>query len=623
MKRNQLVVVILMCLQIYHQHLVVTHILSNNEFVTLVVDICSYYGHRESIVVISDLEEDSISFLYNFVRKLEYPVLVYVPSLHVNNAMSRNHKIGRRFTVVLVLTSVKSLIRTMEFAQTLPVWNPQEKIIVVTTSSTSDSSKLNFHRILWRERVLNSVIVSQKCCQLLSNEHEYVEDRNCCCVVVSTYFPFEDNFITIKLCDNKNLNTMTEYTDKMKNQLINMNGYPIPISGFNLMPYSERRYEENKVEYFGYAGKMLEELVRRVNFTPNFVKQYSTVNFGYELPNGSWTGVMRDVVVGEAELSFNVFLMIISEFDIVDFTFPLSIDSLHFLAPKSHCLPQWRSILLPFRICLWPAIVSSALVVWISFRGVETISRRLRKSQLPKHNFFYILSILVRISVQQPEPLEFRFIFLSWAFSSLIFSSAYEGSLVGFLTTPTFYPEIKTFQDIAESDLKITSDPSIMHFLQKSSTRPLQQLYKNYEPVTSYNDAIHEVAFKRKSLFYSTRELLVYQSRSNVSLKDGQLPVHIVEESFGTFCLSYIMSKNSPYLPRINGIISRAAEAGFLGKWVDDTISNGYALGDLLQENTILSLSHLQAPFYLFIVGHTLSLIVVAIEMILYKLSLW
>jgi hypothetical protein len=111
--------------------------------------------------------------------------------------------------------------------------------------------------------------------------------------------------------------------------------------------------------------------------------------------------------------------------------------------------------------------------------------------------------------------------------------------------------------------------------------------------------------------------------QANYQLADGTDLVHTMNECPRYHYLGYVVPKGSPFLPQLNNLIRRYAEAGLINKWYQDTVRaitnrhNYHAKPNKQNETRPFKLLELQIAFFIYIVGVFLCLTVFVAEILL------
>lgn len=72
-----------------------------------------------------------------------------------------------------------------------------------------------------------------------------------------------------------------------------------------------------------------------MNFTPKFIIE-SDLNFGWKMPNGSWTGMLRRIETGEIDIGANDYWLSYDRSQDFHFSFPFEMHHLTMLIKKTN-----------------------------------------------------------------------------------------------------------------------------------------------------------------------------------------------------------------------------------------------------------------------------------------------
>ncbi|XP_063860655.1 probable glutamate receptor [Scylla paramamosain] len=114
----------------------------------------------------------------------------------------------------------------------------------------------------------------------------------------------------------------------------------------------------------GPMGALLAVLAHTLNFTCRVVSPPDAV-WGSQLPNGSWTGMIGQVVRQEADLAPGPFGMIYSRTKAVDFSTFLSFDGRSILSRKGTPEINPWGFLFPLTGTVWGTVAAALAVVWL------------------------------------------------------------------------------------------------------------------------------------------------------------------------------------------------------------------------------------------------------------------
>lgn len=109
-------------------------------------------------------------------------------------------------------------------------------------------------------------------------------------------------------------------------------------------------------------------LAAKLNFTPNFIVDYSDTNAGHLWPNGSWSGLFKKVLNGEIDIGANGLWKTSLRSEIVDFSFPFTLEEISMLVKKTDEDHKYL-FLAPFT---WD--VSLEILFWLSTTNIAILA---------------------------------------------------------------------------------------------------------------------------------------------------------------------------------------------------------------------------------------------------------
>ncbi|KAK8407421.1 hypothetical protein O3P69_002150 [Scylla paramamosain] len=115
----------------------------------------------------------------------------------------------------------------------------------------------------------------------------------------------------------------------------------------------------------GPMGAILAVLAHTLNFTCRVVSPPDAV-WGSQLPNGSWTGMIGQVVRQEVDLGLGPFGMIYSRTKAVDFSTLISFEARSILSRKGTPEINPWGFLFPLTGTVWGTVAAALAVVWLA-----------------------------------------------------------------------------------------------------------------------------------------------------------------------------------------------------------------------------------------------------------------
>ncbi len=191
----------------------------------------------------------------------------------------------------------------------------------------------------------------------------------------------------------------------------------------------------------GLSINLLERLGRDLNFT---FQLYMTPDERYgDRENGSWNGMVEDLINGAAHMAVAAFSITRSRGTVVDFSHPYFYSGFSILVAERKRSPPIYAFMEPFDTWVWTSIAISATVVavalslleWNSPFGLNPWGRK-RKTNYTLGsalNMVYAIMFQHTIKTKSPKAWPSKWLQNFWAGVSIFFYSSYTANLAAFL----------------------------------------------------------------------------------------------------------------------------------------------------------------------------------------------
>ncbi|KAK9504028.1 hypothetical protein O3M35_010471 [Rhynocoris fuscipes] len=125
-------------------------------------------------------------------------------------------------------------------------------------------------------------------------------------------------------------------------------------------------------EYGGLEVQILKSLSEAMNFQILF---YEPTNadveaWGRKQLNGTYSGILGEIIAGKCDMALGNFLYTPYNLEHLDLSRPYTTQCFTFLTPESTNDNSWKTLILPFKVNMWIAIIFTLLVGSIIFYGL-------------------------------------------------------------------------------------------------------------------------------------------------------------------------------------------------------------------------------------------------------------
>ncbi|XP_021924652.1 probable glutamate receptor [Zootermopsis nevadensis] len=290
--------------------------------------------------------------------------------------------------------------------------------------------------------------------------------------------------------------------------------------------------------------------------------------YGSRMENGSWNGIIQMVISNEVHVGVGDFTVTAGRSAVVDCLAPLIISSLNVFirVPDQSGIVVWGRYVAPFSLGLWVAVATAVCALSFCLWLTAALQAREKKFAATEA-MFYVFGTLC----QQGQPdsavcTAVRAVELTSYMTSLVLFAGYSAYLVSSQTVQHTVLPFRSLQGLLEDGsygLGLAQNSSHLNLFDAETEGLKSIVYKtlisphkndmpagNLEGFTRVCDSRHKYAFM-------------------ASLYVGQywamkLPCHFttLPDTFYPECLTFVISKNSPYKKLINWNLLRLRESG-------------------------------------------------------------
>ncbi|KYN11384.1 PREDICTED: uncharacterized protein LOC108768252 [Trachymyrmex cornetzi] len=522
------------------------------------------------------------------------------------------------------------------------IWKAvNQYLIIVTTPNTISPGEI--FQTVWKiYGVYRIVIIS-------------IEDDFRC---LRRYLPFEKNRqnkygVIRKICLMDQKDNVELYTN-----FENLNGYPIHVVMFSpwKVTFDNDTNRSNVIKNFDKLDTKAKWLLEQAMGTEFHITELPSVN-SFNRSYDPFLRALQYIEDGESEIIIINFLVHeYKGYRRYEFTASLYEDKLCLIAPTAGFVPKSYMPIMSFASNLWVALAIYNILVsvlWflikyysVSFRRRKAVLLPLirttgyvlsQRSDLPLRIHPYVSSCfdLVETSCyplkedggSAGSTTAQRAFLIGTLFFGLIVTSLYQSCLMFSLSNPFHYPELNTLEDIACSNFTIITKYNNLKENTFSGTTTLDnKLRSKVELLNSDKLTYDFVAFGKRMIGIVRQSVVNLEDMSKYYDVDGNNLLHIVEECPTTSTLSYIIRLHSPYRERINELLLRMQQMGFVRLWYEQVAYPPYVAEqkrkmDKSERKIKLTMEHYSLTFIGLTIGLLSCILVFLVEIYFAKKS--
>jgi hypothetical protein len=227
-------------------------------------------------------------------------------------------------------------------------------------------------------------------------------------------------------------------------------GCPIKISTFESEPavmYPSFSEDGRTVIYeSGLEINMLQMIQKATNISTVFRHPPSDGTWGILLENGSWTGILRELIEGVSDMAFGAlyYRCHISN-DVIECTKPYIYDETIWYVPCAHSNPRWISLSRVFKLSLWLSFIMGYIIVSVIIWAIVKVSNAVAtiENQSSTYTnrtkcFLNVWAIILGVCATEDIPQKgvVRIVFLLWVVYSLAVNTVYQTFLTSYMLDP-------------------------------------------------------------------------------------------------------------------------------------------------------------------------------------------
>ncbi|KAJ3651800.1 hypothetical protein Zmor_017811 [Zophobas morio] len=528
---------------------------------------------RQTIVVINsgfNNIDDNLTFILN----LKQPKIL-INAEHVANLEAINNFIIIEPNVTNLWPSI-SLIKNRT--------NTKGRYLIIIKDNTTEEETKSILKTLFHFYIYNVVIYANR--SILVTWYPYNRENRCGTVV---------NLVTKEKKENLFQNKIPK---QLQDCYINVTWDELPVAINS--PFDKKNP--------GYSVRLLDTVTEMLNITP----VYLTKNVKYMTGTNGTVQLKKYMIEKNIQMAFfvrNMPTLVGPECEVSVHYYETYI---FFVLPPRRKILSSTDTLVVFSVHTWSLILVSLIAMSVLWQ---------RLSECSLHTcVFQVIRLLLQGTTQRvPDTTFSRLVFAIFFFYILNLSWIYFSQLSGILSRPRYEPKISTIHELALSDKKLLFlDMHLLTFAHRSDYDLIVKNRLNVEAPVLFHDKINNFARRLDHGIIETNvRMLVIKNYKQLNV--------VSKEQVATLRSHLIVKKGFPLLDKINDVLLRVVESGFMVKWlcdskVDFNVSKTL-IPDCQYTEGHLDLYRVFGAFVLLGVGFLLSLFMFVVELICKKFN--
>ncbi|XP_068229295.1 probable glutamate receptor [Palaemon carinicauda] len=369
----------------------------------------------------------------------------------------------------------------------------------------------------------------------------------------------------------------------------------------------------------GIDSKVLETLGKVLNFTYQLVITEDG-QWGGEMANGSFTGMIGKVQSGKAHFAINEITITGPRERVVDFTLPYFMESTAMVSRAPAEKNRAFAVFSPFTAEVWLMLCITTLLMGPLITGATRIRGtyfQYDQSQihsLSDFEFNIYRSLVIQGNFLFPSGWCQRSLFLMWFFFCFLIYALYAGTLTAVLTIPSFEKPIDSLTDLLvamdKDDFKanVVRGTSNEFIFSLATGGIYKEIWDRFDfddgYVYSWDEGVAKVLTGKYVYMNAYLGALIRAKRR------GLHNFYFGRNTFYPQSYSIACSNGSPYKVLFDSLLIKMTSAGLVQKWTQDEVDKVRS-GDTGGSNGpgAITLVHLQASFFIVVIGYTVAVV--------------
>ncbi|XP_054721270.1 glutamate receptor ionotropic, kainate glr-3-like [Uloborus diversus] len=371
----------------------------------------------------------------------------------------------------------------------------------------------------------------------------------------------------------------------------------------------------------GPEAELLKTVREKLGFRYQILKPQDG-EWGRQLPNGSWTGLVGMLNRKEADIAAGCITITYQRHKACGFSIPYDIQKSVIISRVPGLKSKTYAVLTPFTAEVWVLFIILLLIFLCLLYGTQKAYHHFYQRKTYKFGklFLYLLGTICSEGgwltpvVQGPTSV---LLVCLWLLFVLVMQAAYSSTLMSVLSFPAYDPPIDTLNDLA----KFVTEKGYKCGCRKGTINcdSMLELRSELEVIAKSldSDKANFVSSLREGLDKVWKEDFAFLAQKIGSIYEAQLMeeqnFHFSGDVLDVELFSLAVRIGFSYRKDINTVIRRLSEAGLITKWRNDLTTINNMRFDMRKGEvsvvTPLSLKELKGVVYLLMYGLSLAAI--------------
>ncbi|XP_017839994.1 uncharacterized protein LOC108597887 [Drosophila busckii] len=361
------------------------------------------------------------------------------------------------------------------------------------------------------------------------------------------------------------------FIDKLKN----LRGFTLRFSSFTDQLRALPLTPVRTIGYGATDGCAARLLAKVLNATARYVEPKDQDAYGQCYKNGTITGVVRDLMLGNSELAINLRFVLKCFEPHVESLYPHRRTLLYLVVPAAQLRPEYLIFVTAFQRPVWLVLVANFLLALALFALIQRMLRRIRGGDVEP--WYEIWEMLSKTHLGQPverfsQISSMRCFLMGWILFSYVLTTIYFGKLESSFVQPSFEPQLDSLDGLKALGLKVHGVGNFFDTVKLSLSANQYKLLVERSQIHSLKESLnkYELAVVRRnksSAFIMREDKAKAFLAATYSELEARPTYHIVKSYLQSLPATYIVPKGSPFLQKFQALYSAFYEHGLFEHW--------------------------------------------------------
>ncbi|XP_068229311.1 probable glutamate receptor [Palaemon carinicauda] len=393
-----------------------------------------------------------------------------------------------------------------------------------------------------------------------------------------------------------------------------------------------KTYPDGRVEIeAGLDFSVLKALSSLFNFTYKAVLAPDDT-WGNVQPDGSVTGIIGMIAKREVTFGVSVLVQTESRVKVVDFSAPYIFSRMALLTRSPKEKTKVFAVFTSFDVKVWICLTAIVLMISPVIYIISHLRSRYHtdeedvKDDIQWYAFNMFRSIIVQGNYIHTKSGPTRLLLVIWFLCCLIFSASYSGMLTAVLAVPAYEKPIDSLEDLPRAvkegyTLGVLEDSSSEYIFKSATDGIFKQTWNLFNHEDRKRSFVPIPVVGMKKVIDEKFVFITGETYGDIyAWKYGRANFHFGREKFLPVFPGVACQKGSPLVDNFTRAVLRFREGGLIEKWLDDYFTKtpkDELIIDKDGKRFSFTLVHLQAAFYLVLLGFGVASLALLAEVIM------